>query len=153
MAEEKGDEKQGEGLSDDEIRQRLQQELRKVKVSDLLLQSAVTLVNLGFQRLGLTEETKDDRDLGQAQRAIDALRALMPLVQQDHGDQAKPLMDALSQLQLQYAAKTKEEDAPQAAGKGEGASEEGDKGAEKGAETATARTGRAKSKLWTPPGV
>ena len=95
-------------LSEEELRARLEEELRKITVEDVLLQTAVTLINLGGQRLGLSAETKDTRDLRQARVAIEALRALMPVLG-DREDVMQPLQDALSQLQLAYAREVQAE--------------------------------------------
>jgi hypothetical protein len=94
-----------EGPSEDELRSRLEEELKKIKVQDVLLQSVVTLVNLGGQRLGLSEAGEDVRDLGQTRAAIDAVRALLPLLEAEVGgaEQMKPIRDALAQLQMAYA--------------------------------------------------
>lgn len=140
-----GDE--GKGLSEEEVRERLREELRKLKVEDVVLQASVTLINLGFHRLGLTEETEQERDLGQAEQAIEALRNLVPIAESTLDERAKPLKDAVSQLQLQYsqlvsgAKKSSEEK------KGEGQEpKESGKAEEPGGSK------KKDSHLWTPPG-
>ena len=45
-----------------ELRARLEEELKKITVRDVLVQTVVTLINLGGQRLGLSEATKDAAD-------------------------------------------------------------------------------------------
>ena len=60
------------------MRARLEEELRRITVPDVLLQTIVSLVNLGGQRLGLTPDTEDMRDLEQARLAIEGVRALLP---------------------------------------------------------------------------
>jgi hypothetical protein len=91
--------------NDEELRARLEEELRKIKVRDVLLQSVVTLLNLGGQRLGLVDETSDQRDPEQTRLAIEAVRTLLPLLESD--PETAPalvaLRDALAQLQLAYA--------------------------------------------------
>jgi hypothetical protein len=120
--------------SDEELRARLEEELKKITVEDILLQTVVTLVNLGGQRLGLTEETREARDLGQVRVAIEAVRAMMPLLE-DRGDVIQPLRDALSQLQLAYAREAQE----QAPEQQEPAPEQPQRPS-------------ASGRLWTPPG-
>ena len=39
----------------------------------MLLNVLVQISSIGYRRLGLTEETKEDRDLGQAKLAIDTM--------------------------------------------------------------------------------
>jgi hypothetical protein len=82
--------------------------MRRLTVPDVLVQTVVTLVNLGARKLGLTGEpgaAGDDpgaggeRDLEQARLAIEGTRALLPLLPGDLG----PIRDALSQLQVAYA--------------------------------------------------
>ena len=75
--------------------------LKQIKVDDVLLQTVVTLVNLGGRRLTVQEE----KDPAQAKKAIDAVRALLPLCPQD---EIGPIKDALSQLQMVYVKETDE---------------------------------------------
>ena len=78
----------------------LLEQLRKLKVSDVLLQTVVTLINLGGQRL-----VGEDKDLEQAQLAIEGVRALLPLCPEE---EAKPVREALSQLQMLFARESQE---------------------------------------------
>jgi hypothetical protein len=91
--------------SEEELRAALEEELKKVKVTDVLLQTLVTLINVAGQRLGLVEGTQESRDLGQVRVAIEAVRQLLPLLEEDEQSarQVRPIRDALSQLQLAYA--------------------------------------------------
>jgi hypothetical protein len=94
-----------ESMSEEELRARLEEELKRIKVDDVLLQTVVTLVNLGGQRLGLGEGGEEVRDLEQTRTAIDAVRALLPLLEGGEGDgqRTRPIRDALAQLQMAYA--------------------------------------------------
>ena len=47
-------------------------------------------------------EDRDERDLGQVRVAIEGVRALTPLIEQAAPEQAQPIRDALSQLQLAF---------------------------------------------------
>jgi hypothetical protein len=89
--------------SEEEIKA-LEAELEKLTVDDVLLQTIVTLINLGARKLGL-EEGKEP-DLPQAKQAIDAARALLPLVEPRHGEALGPVKDALSRLQMAYVQQT-----------------------------------------------
>jgi len=89
--------------SEEELRAQLEEELRRITVRDVLLQTVVSLVNLGGQRLGLAPGAEDMRDLPQARLAIEGVRALLPLVEQQDAEQVRPVRDALSQLQIAYA--------------------------------------------------
>jgi hypothetical protein len=42
----------------------------------------VQISSIGYRRLGLTEETREDRDLGQAKLAIDTMKALTSVLAQ-----------------------------------------------------------------------
>jgi hypothetical protein len=70
-------------------------------VSDLLVSSAASLVNLAGIRL----TDKDHKDPAQAKEAIDAARALLPLCPEDA---VAPIKDALSQVQMLYVKETDE---------------------------------------------
>jgi hypothetical protein len=63
----------------------------------------VSLVNLGGQRLGITPDTEEMRDLEQARLAIEGVRALLPILEELDAEQMRPVRDALSQLQMAYA--------------------------------------------------
>ena len=68
----------------------------------MLLENVVTLVNLGMRRTGMAPGTEDERDLDQVRLAVEGVRAVLPLVEQAAPEQAQPIRDALSQLQLAY---------------------------------------------------
>ena len=82
--------------SGDEVRaQQLMDELRKAKVSDLLVHTCSMLASLAFGKLA-----PDVRDLDQARLAIDALKALGPLL--DEGPR-RDIQQVVANLQLAYA--------------------------------------------------
>jgi len=137
--------------SEEELRARLEEELKKITVRDVLVQTAVTLVNLGGQRLGLTEQSRDARDVAQTRTAIDAVRALMPLLERDDPDVVRPLRDALAQLQMAYANEV-------GAGEPPAGGEPGTGGPPPGGQRAAGESGRSSPRrgshggLWVPPG-
>jgi hypothetical protein len=128
--------------NEEELRARLEEELRRITVKDVLVQTVVSLVNLGGQRLGLAEGTGELRDLGQVRTAIEGVRALLPLLEADDAEQVRPVRDALAQLQLAYA---REVGASPSEEPGEA---EPTPGETSGAEQRTRGTGG----LWVPPG-
>jgi hypothetical protein len=78
----------------------LRDALDRIGVGDVLLSLATTVVSLGFRRVG-----EEARDLAQARLAIEALRALEPVLR-DGGVDADVLRDleqARASLQLAYA--------------------------------------------------
>jgi hypothetical protein len=80
----------------------------------MMLQAAVSLLNIGSRRLGLSASTPTgpsggqgstaaQRDLEQVRDAIDAVRALLEILERRLPRDLGPLRDALSQLQMAYA--------------------------------------------------
>jgi hypothetical protein len=88
--------------SEEELRAAYEAEIKKIRVEQIVLEQVVTLVNLGMRRTGVTPGTEDERDLGQVRLAIDAIRALMPVIERIAPAQAGAIRDALSQLQLAF---------------------------------------------------
>jgi hypothetical protein len=82
--------------TEEELRARLEEEMRRVRVQDLLLQSVASLVNLTARRIA----KEDERDLEQARVGIEAVRALVDLLEPEPAQQVKA---ALSELQMLYA--------------------------------------------------
>jgi hypothetical protein len=89
--------------SEEEIKA-MEAELEKLTVDDVLLQTIVTLINLGARKAGLAEGK--EADLPQVKQAIDAARALIPIVEPRHGEALGPVKDALSRLQMAYVQQT-----------------------------------------------
>ncbi len=92
----------GRQPTEEELRAAYEAEIKKIRVEQILLEHVVTLVNLGMRRTGIAPGTESERDPGQVRIAIEALRALLPIVEQAAPQQAAPIRDALSQLQLAY---------------------------------------------------
>ena len=88
-----------EALDEKQLQERIEEELRKLKVQDILLQTSFTLASLGFRRLG-----EVDRDLEQGRLAIEALRALLPVLREVMPQEVtRDLEQTLANLQLAYA--------------------------------------------------
>src|ERR1700730_18099766 len=88
--------------TEEEVRAAYEAELAKIRVEHVLLEQVVTLVNLGMRRTGLAPGTEGERDPAQVQLAIEAIRAVLPLVEKVAPEQVAPIRQALSQLQLAY---------------------------------------------------
>ena len=88
--------------SEEELRAAYEAEVKKIRVEQIVLEQVVTLINLGMRRTGLTPGTEDEQDAAQVRVAVEAVRALLPLVEQTAPSQATPIREALSQLQLAY---------------------------------------------------
>jgi hypothetical protein len=98
----------GGGPQDDEeeLRAAYEAELKRIQVADVLVQTTVSLLNLGGRRAGLAPGAEDERDLEQVRQAVEGVRALLPLVEPLLGPEAGRLRDALARLQLAYAQGT-----------------------------------------------
>jgi hypothetical protein len=92
-----------EELSEEELRAAYEQQLKQVRVEDVVVQTIVSLLNLGGRKAGLAPGTEDERDPEQLRQAIEATRVLLPLVEELLGPDATQLRDVLSQLQMAYA--------------------------------------------------
>ena len=75
--------------------QEIVDELHKLKVGDMLVSSASMLASLAYGKLA-----PDLRDLDEARLAIDALRALLPLIPEEH---RQDIQQVVTNLQLTYA--------------------------------------------------
>jgi hypothetical protein len=115
--------------TEEEMRAQLEEEIRKVRVEDVVLQSVVSILNLSARRIA----KDDERDLEQAKIGIDAGRALVDLVKPEAQPQ---LRQAISELQVLYAQHA-----------GEGPADGGDEG---GDEPSGPETPKGDSGLWTP---
>jgi hypothetical protein len=93
-------------MTEDELRaayeQQLEEQLKTLRVEDVVVQTIVTLVNLGGRRAGLAPGTEAERDPEQLRLAIEGARALLGLIEAELGPDGAAIRDALSQLQLAY---------------------------------------------------
>ena len=88
---------------DEQLLRQLEEELKKLKVADLLVQTLYTVSSLGYRKL-----SEGDRDLDQARLAIEALRALVPVLEGTVGDDVlRDFKQVTSNLQLAYAEASK----------------------------------------------
>jgi len=133
----------GEGPppTEEELRARLEDELRKLRVQDVLLQSVVSLINLTSRRIA----KEDERDLEQARIGIDAVRALVDLLDPEPAEQVR---NALSELQVHYASAAGGGEAPPEPPEGGEAPEPPPSPPPSGGPG-----GGPPPKLWTPPGT
>src|SRR5579884_3104084 len=88
--------------TEEELRAAYEAQVKRLRVDHVVLETVVTLANLGMRRTGLAPGTEDERDPGQVRMAIESIRALMPMVEQAAPEQARAIRDAVSQLQLAY---------------------------------------------------
>lgn len=103
MAEEQPPEQPPE--SEQELVEQLQAELGRLKVSDLLLQTVYTISSLGYHRL-----SGENKDLEQARLAIEALKALLPVLEGAVPAEAvRDFNQVVVNMQLAYASAAGEE--------------------------------------------
>jgi hypothetical protein len=90
--------------SEEELLEQLESELKQLKISDVLVQTVLTVSSLGYSRLG-----EEDRDLEQAQLAIEALRALLPVLKGAVPEQiTRDFEQMVANMQLAYAKAARE---------------------------------------------
>lgn len=100
--------------SEEELRAAYEAELSRITSADMMLQAAVTLLNIGSYRLAppppgalgagaAPGAPPAGRDLEQARDAIDGVRALLEILERRVPSEIAPLRNALSQLQMAYA--------------------------------------------------
>lgn len=139
----------GEGSADDaaegaeqltpeqeQMLRQMEEEMRRVRVQDLVAQSVVSIINLAYRRIA----KEDERDLEQARIGIEAVRGLVDVLEEDSQHEIR---NALSQLQVLYA-----QQAPGAAPAA--APEGGEDLAGGGGQPGPAGGAKPPSRLWTP---
>jgi hypothetical protein len=114
----------------------IEEEIGKLRMEDVLVQSVVSMLNLAARRIA----KEDERDLGQARLGIDAVRAVVDLLPADAAGQVR---DALSQIQVLYAR--------EAGGGGSEEPGEEQEGSRPRTPPAEGRPGPP-PRIWTPPG-
>ncbi len=98
--------------SEDELRAAYEAELNRITSAEMIIQTAVSLINIAGRRLGLAPAAAggdpsvppgSERDLEQVRDAIDGAGALMPILERRMPGELAPLRDAIAQLQVAYA--------------------------------------------------
>ena len=93
-------------MSEDEARaaQAAAEYMKRVPIADVVISTVQTLIELGYRRTGLVQGAADERDLPQTEVAIEALRALVPVLERllDPAS-VTAVRGEIAQLQLAYA--------------------------------------------------
>lgn len=138
-------------MSEEELRAayeaQLEEQLKQLRVEDVIVQTIVTLVNLGGRRAGLAPGTEPERDPEQLRLAIEGARALLGLIEAELGPDGKAIRDALSQLQMAYAQLAGGQPAP---GGGEGEPGGGQPGGQPGPGSEGPGPAQSSGRLWVP---
>lgn len=127
--------------------------LARTPVRDVLLQTMATLADMAGIRLGLGPEGAEPKDLEQARQAIEALRALHGVAEEQLGvAQTRPFREPLAALQLHYAKAVESEGggAPPREDDPEGGGPPPPADPQSGP---AGGAGDAASRLWVPPGT
>jgi hypothetical protein len=93
----------GRQPTEEELQAAYEAQIKQLRIQEIVVQTIVSLVNLGGRRAGFVPWAEDERDLEQVQIAIEGVRALLPLVEEELGPEANTIRQALSQLQMMYA--------------------------------------------------
>ena len=105
----------GEGRgrpSEEELRSAYEAELDRITSAEVMLQTVLSLLNLGMRRMGMLagarpgapeEPAPGPPDLQQVGDAIDGVRALLDVLERRMPRELGQLREALSQLQIAYA--------------------------------------------------
>jgi len=121
----------------DAEREMLEQQMKEIRVEDLLTQTVASVLNLSARRI----VKEDEVDLEQARIGIEAVRAIVGLLPAEIGE---AIREPLSQVQMLYAQRSGADDD---AGGGED-----QPGPDRGGQGPSGQgpSGQGPSKLWTP---
>jgi hypothetical protein len=89
--------------TDEERETLLREELKRLRVVDVAGEVMVTLVTLGYQKMGLTAETLELRRLDDARLAIELLRGMIETLEREHTGDVAAFRSTLAAMQLQFA--------------------------------------------------
>ncbi len=91
-------------LTDEERAELYRRQLKELRLLDVARDMMLTLVTVGYQKLGLTDDTRELRDLADARLAIELLRGVVDAVETAAGaDEVETYRATLAQMQLNYA--------------------------------------------------
>ena len=97
-------EEPGGATSEEQRRREALEGLKRLRVADLVEEMLIGLVTVGYQKLGLTDQTRELRDLGDARLAIETLRAWIDVLARERGEEGlADLRSTVAAMQLSYA--------------------------------------------------
>jgi len=100
--------------SEERLRERIQEELRRLTVGDYLVYVLQSLSALALRRMGLNAETQPERDLTQARLAVDAFKAVLEVLEPTRPAEERSIhRGMLAQLQLAYVEAVQAKDQKQ----------------------------------------
>ena len=96
----------------EQVARELAEELRKLKIEEILIGTLVQVSQIGYRRLGLTPETASERDLPQTKLAIDTMSALTPVLENVvPGELIRDFNQSVADLKLAYVKAASETEA------------------------------------------
>lgn len=105
--EERAQVREERAMTDEERAELYRQQLKELRLLDIARDMMLTVVTVGYQKLGLTEETRELRDLDDARLAIELLRAVVEAVEGSvPAEEIETYRSTLAQMQLNYARVT-----------------------------------------------
>jgi hypothetical protein len=91
-------------LTEEERAALLREQLKALRVVDVAHDMLLSLVTLGYQKLGLTDETAELRNLEDARLAIDLVRSVIDVIGAAAGEPlVAPFRSTLAAMQLNFA--------------------------------------------------
>ena len=72
---------EGPQPTEEEMRAAYEEQLKALRVEDVVVETIVSLLNLGGRKAGLVPGTEDEADAAQVRIAVEGVRALLPLVE------------------------------------------------------------------------
>jgi len=97
-------------LTDAERAALLREQIKRLRVADVAGDVMISLVTLGYQKLGLTSETLEMRDLADARLAIELLHAMLDVMARERATtDLRDFRSTVAQMQLNYARAASEE--------------------------------------------
>lgn len=142
----------GRQPSEAEIMAAYEQQMKMIRVEEVVVQSLAGIVEVAGRKAGLAGGSVGESDPEQVKVAIDAIVALQPVVNPLLGESAGQIDAVLSQLQLAYS---KLMAAREAGASGKTAEDGSVDGADSGSDSPAAATTQpsandAASRLWVP---
>jgi len=122
----------------EQMLRQMEEEMRRVRVQDLVAQSVVSILNLSYRRIA----KEDERDLEQARIGIEAIRGMVDVLDPES---QREIRNALSQIQVLYAQQAKASGEPVAEPEAGG-----DAPPPGGQAGPPGSAGKAPPRLWTP---
>jgi hypothetical protein len=99
-----------EPIDEQQVADALAAELSQLRVENVLVGALIQVSSIGYRKLGLSEDTKDERDLEQTRLAIETMRALTPVLSAVLPEQLiRDFDQSVANLQLAYAKAKSEE--------------------------------------------